>query len=77
MSTKNQRWAELSPGKRRAVITFAALDTALRAWALADLARRPQEQVKGPKVAWAIALSVVNSVGVLPTAYLAWARRTN
>ena len=68
-------WKEMSPGKRCAVATVAVLDGGLRIWALADLARRPSEQVKGFKVAWAIALSVVNSAGVLPAAYLALARR--
>lgn len=68
-------WKELSPAKRCAVASLALLDGTLRVWALADLARRPSEQVKGPKVAWAIALSVVSSAGVLPAAYLALARR--
>ncbi len=68
-------WKELSPAKRCAVASLALLDGTLRVWALADLARRPSEQVKGSKVAWAVALSVVSSAGVLPAAYLALARR--
>lgn len=53
------------------------LEVALRAGALADLAQRPQDQVKGSKSAWAVALAVVNSAGVLPGAYLTCARRTD
>ncbi len=68
------RWSELSPAKRGAIITLGLLDAGLRAWALADLVKRPQDQVKGSKTAWAVALAVVNSVGVVPAAYLVWAR---
>lgn len=70
-------WSEMSPAKRCAVASFAVLDLALRAWALADLVQRPPEQIKGPKAAWAVVLGVVNSAGVLPAAYLALGRRTD
>ncbi len=73
--TRKPRWSEQSPAKRTAITVLAVLDAALRAWSLADLAKRPQEQVKGPKAVWAAAISVVNSAGLLPTAYLIWARR--
>jgi Family of unknown function (DUF5652) len=74
-SKVKKRWSELSPGKRAAIVTLAVLDVGMKGWALADLVHRPQDQVKGSKTAWAIALTVVNSAGVLPATYLAYARR--
>jgi hypothetical protein len=47
----------------------------MRAWALMDLKNRPVDEVNGPKAAWALALTVVNSAGLLPTAYLLFGRR--
>ncbi len=45
----------------------------LTATAYRDLARRPADQVEGPKLAWGLAI-LVNWVG--PIAYLAKGRRT-
>jgi hypothetical protein len=47
----------------------------MRAWALIDLRNRPADAVNGPKAAWAVALAVGNSAGLLPTAYLLFGRR--
>lgn len=74
MPHSKKRWDELSPLARLAIIKLAALDIGLKAWALADLVNRPQDQVQGSKAAWAVALSVVSSAGVLPAVYLVWAR---
>jgi len=70
-----QKWRALSPLQRRLVIAGAALDTAAKVAALADLARRPADRVRGPKWAWAVALPVVNSAGLLPAAYFTLGRR--
>ena len=51
------------------------VDAGLRAWALIDLKNRPVDEVNGPKAAWALALTVVNSAGLLPAAYLVLGRR--
>jgi hypothetical protein len=74
MSKDKVHWNELPQNERRTLIALGLVDAALRAWALADLAQRPQAQVRGPKVAWAIALSLVSSVGILPAGYLVCAR---
>ena len=58
-----------------AVVSVAAVDLGLRTWALVDLRRRPAEDVKGPKAAWAAGLSVVSSAGLLPLTYLVFGRR--
>lgn len=75
MSRQKKSWSELSPLARAGIVTLAVLDTGMKVWALADLVPRPQDQVKGSKTGWAIALAIVNSVGVLPAAYLVWARQ--
>ncbi len=75
MSTPRDRWNDLSPARRGAVVAVGVVDASLRAWALVDLRNRPAEQVKGPKALWALALTVVSSAGLLPGAYLLVGRR--
>jgi len=66
------RWSDLSPAQRTGVVAAASLQVALAATAWVDLARRPAELVRGPKVAWAAAIAV-NFVG--PLTYFAVGRR--
>ena len=73
--TTRRRWQDLSPRTRRLVVAGAVLDGGLRIAALADLRRRPADQVRGSKKAWAAGLSLVNSAGVLPLAYFLAGRR--
>jgi hypothetical protein len=47
----------------------------LKLAALVDLARRPADEVRGPKRRWALAIVVSNSLGVVPLAYLLRGRR--
>lgn len=70
------KWNELSPQWRRALIVCGAVDGALKLVALVDLARRPAADVRGSKAAWAVAISLVNSVGAIPIAYFAYGRRS-
>lgn len=74
MASAREQWNHLSPWQRGVVVAVGSVDVGLRVFALADLARRPADGVRGPKWAWAVGLSVANSVGVLPTAYLLWGR---
>lgn len=62
-----KRWSELGPYPRAAIVAVAAVELALTTAALADLARRPREQVRGPRSLWALAC-FVQPVG--PVAYL-------
>ncbi len=64
-----ERWSELSPGTRRAVAVVAVLEGVIKVVALVDLARRPAEEVRGSKAAWATAITFVNSAGAVPLAY--------
>ena len=75
MNPARKTWDELPPARRRMVIAVGVLDAGLRAWALVDLKNRPADQVNGPKGVWALALSVVSSAGILPSAYLLLGRK--
>jgi hypothetical protein len=68
---RRRRWSELSNGQRVAIVALASVELALTATALVDLARRPSDQVRGPKALWALGC-FVQPVG--PIAYLAVGR---
>jgi hypothetical protein len=59
------------------IVAAGAIEGALKAAALIDLARRPSSEVRGPKAAWAVGVSLINSLGTLPVAYFAWGRRAS
>lgn len=69
---RRMRWEDLSQGQRRLILALASLQLSLLATALWDIYRRPAEQIKGSKWAWAAA-SLVSFVG--PLAYFAFGRR--
>lgn len=67
-----RRWADLSPGRRAALLILASVQLSLAATAWADLATRPAAQVNGRKGVWA-AVIAVNFLG--PAAWFRWGRR--
>jgi hypothetical protein len=69
------KWEDIPAGVRRFVIAGGAVEGALKIAALVDLARRPAAQVRGPKRLWAVAITLVNSLGAVPIAYLTYGRR--
>lgn len=73
MHRQQKSWSDLGPRRRVVVVAVGAAQVALAAAAFRDLARRPAEQVNGPKIAWGLAL-LVNWVG--PLAYFAKGRVT-
>ena len=75
MTPGQQQWDDLSPARRKLVVTVGVVDAGMRAWALIDLKNRPVDEVNGPKAVWALALTVVSSAGLLPAAYLLFGRR--
>ncbi|MEI2670998.1 MAG: DUF5652 family protein [Marmoricola sp.] len=64
-----EKWKQLSPLTRRIIVSVTVFDVALRVSALADLNRRPSEQIRGPKLLWGAGLVLVNSLGLLPIVY--------
>jgi hypothetical protein len=70
-----KRWTELSPGSRRLIIAGGVWEGALKVAALIDLARRPASEVRGSRMRWALAVTLINSVGAIPIAYFVYGRR--
>ena len=70
-----QQWQDLSVRSRRLLVAGASVEGALKIAALIDLARRPAAQVNGPKYRWAVAITLINSLGAVPIAYFAYGRR--
>ncbi|GEL46118.1 PLDc N-terminal domain-containing protein [Cellulomonas hominis] len=73
MGHTHARWSELSTSRKVGTVVVGLAQVTLTAVAYRDLARRPAEEVNGPKVAWGLAI-LVNWVG--PITYLAKGRRT-
>lgn len=71
-----KRWSDLDARTRRLLLAGGLLEGTLKIAALVDLARRPASQVRGPKLRWALAITLVNSVGIVPIIYFARGRRT-
>lgn len=67
-----RKFKDLPAGGKIAVIVTVIAQLTLMVAALRDLHKRPAEQVKGPKPAWAAA-SLINFIG--PIAYFALGRR--
>lgn len=72
-----KRWNDLNPRTRRLIIIAAAFEGALKIAALIDLTRRPRKEIRGPKAAWALAVSAVNGLGVAPIAYFRFGRKSS
>jgi hypothetical protein len=71
-----ERRHDLSPRTRRLLVAAAAAEAGLKAAALLDMRRRPANQIRGSKKAWAVAM-IVNSAGLIPISYFVFGvRRT-
>jgi hypothetical protein len=70
-----KRWSDLSERTRRLIIAAAVADGTLRIAALIDIKRRPASQIRGRKWAWATAVAIVNSAGILPISYFVFGRQ--
>lgn len=69
---QSKKWGDLTEGQKRMILVGAAAEFVLTAVALVDLARRPRDQVRGPKALWALGCAI-QPVG--PIAYLVLGRR--
>ena len=67
-----KRWSDITPQQKSRAIISVVIQFALAAAAWTDLAKRPADDVNGPKPMWA-AIILVNFVG--PLAYFAVGRR--
>lgn len=71
MATK-KRWSDLTPLQQVGGIISATIQLALAATAWTDLARRPADEVNGPKPMWAVII-LVNFIG--PVSYFIFGTR--
>ncbi len=62
------RWSELDTRKKYGIVAVSVVELVLTTAALVDLVRRPADQVRGPKLAWA-AGAFIQPIG--PIAYFA------
>lgn len=69
---QKKSWSDLTPGQRALALGAAGLQVGLLVAALADIRRRPPDQVRGSKAIW-VAVSFINFVG--PLAYFRFGRR--
>jgi hypothetical protein len=69
---RRQRWHELAPRERGAIVLLGAVQAALLAAALRDAIRRPAGELTAPKPVW-VAACFVNFLG--PIAYFVFGRR--
>ena len=67
-----KRWSDLTSTQQRLIIASAAVELAITATALVDLARRPADQVRGPKLLWVLGC-LIQPIG--PLTYLVLGRR--
>jgi Phospholipase_D-nuclease N-terminal len=67
-----KRWSDLTPTQQGLILASAAVELALTATAIIDLARRPADQIRGPKPLWLLGC-IIQPLG--PLAYLALGRR--
>jgi hypothetical protein len=67
-----KRWEDLSGVQRGAIVLSGAVQLGLLAAALADIYRRPAEEIRGTKRLWTVAV-FINYVG--PISYFLFGRK--
>ncbi len=67
-----KKWKDLTPGQRILTVVGALIQFTLLVLAQRDLAKRPAEEVKGPKWLWRI-VTMINFLG--PISYFAFGTR--
>lgn len=70
-----KRWHELDARTRHLLIAGALFEATLKIAALIDLVRRPASQVRGSKLRWAAAITLINSFGAVSITYFIRGRR--
>jgi hypothetical protein len=70
----NKRWGELTAREKAPFVLRGILQFALLLAALADIYRRPKEEVRGSKWVWS-AVAFINFMGIGPIIYFAFGRK--
>lgn len=70
----DKKWASLTVTERTPFVLRGVLQVVLLAAALADIYRRPGEEIRGKKWLWSV-VALVNFMGIGPIAYFAFGRK--
>lgn len=71
---RNKKWGDLTARQKVPFILRGIVQMALLAAALADIYRRPAEEIRGGKWLWS-AVAFVNFMGIGPIAYFLFGRK--
>jgi hypothetical protein len=72
--TPDNEWGSLTARERTPFVLRGVLQVVLLAAALADIYRRPVEEIRGRKWLWSVA-ALVNFMGIGPIAHFAFGRK--
>ena len=70
----NRNWSVLTAKEKAPFVLRGIVQFALLAAAIADIHRRPKEEINGSKWLWS-AVTCVNFMGIGPIAYFAFGRK--
>jgi hypothetical protein len=71
---RNKKWSDLTASQKTPFVLRGIVQFALLAAALADIYRRPAEEVNGSKWMWS-AVALLNFMGIGPIAYFVFGRK--
>ncbi|MEJ7816109.1 MAG: PLD nuclease N-terminal domain-containing protein [Rubrobacter sp.] len=71
---RNKKWSDLTPRQKAPFVLRWIVQMALLVAALADIYRRPAEEINGSKWLWSV-VALVNFMGIGPIAYFAFGRK--
>jgi hypothetical protein len=74
ITPRNKKWSDLTVRQQAPFVPRGIVQFALLAVALADIYRRPAEEIKGSKWLW-VAASLTNFMGIGPIAYFLFGRK--
>jgi hypothetical protein len=70
----NKRWSDLTVRQRLPLVLRGIVQFVLLAAALADIYRRPAEEIKGSKWLWSV-VAMANFMGIGPIVYFLFGRK--
>jgi len=71
---RNKKWSDLTTREKTPFVLRGIVQFALLVAALADIYRRPVEEIRGSKWLWS-AVAFANFMGIGPIAYFAFGRK--
>ena len=72
--TTNEKWSDLTARQKAPFVLRGIVQLALLAAALADIHRRPAEEINGSKWLWSV-VAFANFMGIGPITYFVFGRK--